>query len=57
MENLKARISEALEAELTAIYDDLRVNTGDITPMQHLRWERLTQDMADLFSELIENNR
>jgi len=57
MENLKDRISDTLEHELGTILDELGIDTGDITPLQHLEWARLTQEMASLFSELIEQNK
>lgn len=54
---MKIRISDTLEHELGIILDELGIETGDITPLQHQRWERLTQEMADLFAELIEQNK
>lgn len=57
MEQLESRISEALENELTAIYNELGIQTGDITPPQFLEWERLAQEAAALFLELINQNK
>ena len=57
MENLKQRISEALENELTAIYEEQRIVSGDISPLQLLEWERLTMETAELFAALIEQNK
>ena len=57
MGNLKNRISDTLEHELEAILDELGIDTGDITPLQHQKWEQLTQEMADLFQILIDQNK
>ena len=57
MENLKNRISDTLEQELGTILDELGIDTGDITPLQHQKWEQLTQEMADLFQILIDQNK
>lgn len=57
MENLKNRISAALENELTTIYEDQNIKSGDIDPLQLLEWERLTKETAKLFAELIEQNK
>lgn len=57
MENLKDRISDALEQELGLTLDGLGISTGDITPLQHQKWEQLTQEMADLFQILIDQNK
>ena len=57
MENLKGRISDALEQELGTIYNELGIESGDITPSQYLEWERLTQETADLFQTLIDQNK
>ena len=57
MENLKRRISEALEFELEAIYAEHDITSGDIDPLQHLEWERITTATANLFAELIEQNK
>lgn len=57
MENLQTRISNALEAELAKIYDEHWITSGDVTPEQYLTWEHLTESMAKLFAELIEQNK
>ena len=57
MENLKNRISAALENELAAIYEEQNIDSGDISPLQFLQWERLAKETADLFAELIEQNK
>ena len=54
---MKARISDILEHELGTVYDELGIKSGDITPSQYLEWERLTQEMADLFKTLIDQNK
>lgn len=54
--DLKNRISNALEAELGRIYDELGITTGDITPEQFQQWEAITADTAELFARLIEDN-
>ena len=57
MEKLKQRISNVAENELSRIYDELGIDTGDITPDQSLKWDRLTSELAELFAELIEQNK
>ena len=57
MENLKNRISDTLEHELGTILDELGIDTGDITPLQHQKWEQLTQEIAGLFKILIDQNK
>lgn len=54
---MKKRISNAIENELSKIYDELEINTGDITPDQSLKLDRLTSELAELFTELIEQNK
>ena len=56
-ENLKQRISDSIENELAEIYDELEINAGDITPTQQLKWDELTAKFADLFRELIKQNK
>ena len=56
-EELQKRISNALEAELAKIYDEEWITSGDVTPAQFLKWERITATAADLFAELIEQNK
>lgn len=55
-EQLKNRISDALEAELAKIYDELRIESGDIAPWDLLEWEQITEDAAALFERLIAMN-
>lgn len=57
MQELHERIAHALEGELSAIYDELNIRTGDITPEQWIELDRLTGEIASLFSELIEQNK
>ena len=57
MNDLKTRISDTLEHELGTILDELGIETGDITPLQHLEWEALTREMANLFQTLINQNK
>lgn len=54
---LRNRISNTLETELSRIYDEQGITSGDVTPEQYLAWERLTGDLAKLFTELIEQNK
>ena len=54
---MKERISNTLEHELGLIFDEVGIESGDITPLQHLEWERLTQEMATLFQTLIDQNK
>lgn len=57
MKTIQRRISDNLECLLAAVYDEQQITSGDVTPEQFLTWERLTQEMADLFAELIEQNK
>lgn len=57
IQKLKTRISNALEAELSRIYDEQGITSGDVTPGQYLTWERHTEALAELFAELIEQNK
>lgn len=50
---IQARISDALEAELSKIYDELRIESGDIAPCDLIEWDHLTGEMATLFGALI----
>ena len=52
-EQIQARISDALEAELSKIYDELRIESGDIAPCDLVEWDQLTNEMATLFQALI----
>lgn len=53
---LADRISNALEAELGRIYEELRVESGDISPLDALEWDEVTAKAAYLFEKLIEQN-
>lgn len=57
MDNLKNRISNALESLLGEIYEEQWITSGDVTPGQYLEWERLTEETAALFYQLIEQNK
>ena len=50
---LTERINNALEAELMKIYDELRIESGDIAPWDLVEWDQLTEEMAKLFQCLI----
>lgn len=52
-EQIQERIANALEAELSKIYDELRIESGDIAPCDLLEWDQLTDEMATLFQALI----
>lgn len=55
-EELTTRINNALENELRKIYDDLNIKTGDISPLDSLEWDRITNDVTNLFQRLIDYN-
>ena len=57
MKTIQRRISDNLETVLAAVYDEQRITSGDVTPEQYLQWEHLTEEMAKLFNELIEQNK
>lgn len=50
---IQERIANALEAELSKIYDELRIESGDIAPWDLLEWDRVTEEIATLFQALI----
>lgn len=52
-EQIQERIGNALEAELATIYNELRIESGDIAPWDLAEWDHLTDEMATLFSRLI----
>lgn len=56
-DDIKKSINEALERELRKVYHELGIRSGDIPPWDYLEWERLTEDMANLFGRLIEFNK
>lgn len=55
--DLKNRISAALESELSTIYEELGITSGDITPSDFIEWESITSSAALLFERLIEFNK
>ena len=50
---IQERINNALETELGKIYDELRIESGDIAPWDLLEWDQLTDELATLFQALI----
>lgn len=56
-ETLLNRISDMMESELSYIYDEEGIKSGDISPLQYLEWQRLTNEITSLFLELIEQNK
>lgn len=50
---IQERINNALEAELAKIYDELRIESGDIAPWDLVEWDSLTGELATLFQALI----
>ena len=50
---IQERISNALEAELMKIYEELRIESGDIAPWHLIEWDNLTDQMATIFCCLI----
>ena len=56
IDELATRISAALEAELEAVYDELRLTSGDISPLESMEWDEITAKAAYLFEKLIERN-
>lgn len=54
--NIQTRIDEALENLLADIYTEQGINSGDITPLQALKWNELTKETAALFVDLIKQN-
>lgn len=57
IEKLQKRISNTLERLLEEIYDEFWITSGDVTPEQYLEWEQLTTKTAELFAELIKQNK
>lgn len=55
-EQLKSRINDALEAELMKIYNELRIESGDIAPWDLAEWDKITEKAAVLFDRLIKWN-
>lgn len=54
---IQERISLALENLLTDIYNEKGIETGDITPLQLMKWNNLTKETATLFADLIDQNK
>lgn len=50
---IKERVNNALEVELSKIYNELRIESGDIAPWDFVEWDQLTSEIATLFSALI----
>ena len=50
---IQERINNALESELEKIYNELRIESGDIAPCDLLEWDRITEEIATLFQALI----
>lgn len=53
---LEEKINEMLEAFLSGVYDELNINTGDITPEQYTQWEKHQKGLATLLRDVIEFN-
>lgn len=56
-ELLKEEIEDALNGLLGDIYKKLRITQRDITPDQSGEWEIHVEGLAELFMELIEQNK
>ena len=54
--DIQTRIDEALENLLADIYTEQGINSGDITPLQALKWNELTKEAAVHFADLIKQN-
>lgn len=52
-EEIRERISDALEAELAKIYEELRIESGDLAPWDLAEWDHITSELATLFQALI----
>ena len=55
-EQIQERLNNALEAELSKIYDELEIQTGDIAPLDSIEWDRITEEATELFQRLIDWN-
>lgn len=55
-EQIKERINDALEAELAAIYNELSITDGDISPSDSLIWDEIADQATRLFARLIKQN-
>lgn len=56
-EEIETRLSDVVENELTKIYVEMEIKTGNIEPLQALKWDEIVNNMTDLFIELINQNR
>lgn len=56
-EQIKSIVDQGMEQLLGNIYALENVQSGDIMPDQYLRWKKLLEDTADLFEELLEQNK
>lgn len=52
-EHIQEKINNALERELSNIYEYLGITSGDISPRDLLEWDRITEEIATLFQALI----
>lgn len=57
MNNLKDIINSNLENLLSEIYTSKGIKNGDITPTQNLQWDDIVNNLTDLFTELITQNK
>ena len=55
--DIRKKIDEALESILADIYTEKGIETGEITPLQALKWDDITKEAAALFAALIEQNK
>ena len=53
---MRERINKALRILLGEIYQEKGITTGDIQPLQLVRWDNLVDDLTKLFTELITFN-
>ena len=53
---LQELISLSLEETLTEIYAQMGITTGDISPVQTMLWNEITETTAELFKALIQQN-
>ena len=54
--DLTTRIDNALENVLRSTYEELGVKSGDISPEDSLKWDRITSETTALFKRLIDYN-
>ena len=52
-QEIQERINNALEAELGKIYDELGIDSGDISPMDLIEWEKRVAEVTYIFLALI----